>query len=81
MTKESAKKAAALTEEIDSLSKYIKFLQDREYGGVVHFELKQHYGNCSEYGTIVIDKKHNDEFLGVLKKVILCLETKLENLS
>ena len=81
MTKESAKKASVLLEEIDELSKYKKFLSDRECGNVAHFAFVQHYGVNDSYSKIDIDKKHNHLFIPILDTLIAILEAELHLIS
>lgn len=77
MTEEQAKKAGQLVEEIQKLSKYSKFLKDKEHGHVAHFEFVQHFGNLIDYQRITICHEHNAILVPALEKVIEKLKLEL----
>lgn len=78
MTKENAKKAVDILEEIESLSKYEELLKSRDYGNTCHFEIVEHYGNGAK--QVIIDRKHNQLFLTTLQCIIAELNKELETL-
>lgn len=78
MTKESAKRASRIMDEIDKLSEYKKLLGNRSHGQVAHFELVQHYGDEPE--SVVFDPKYNPRFEAVVKEIIEELEVQLKEL-
>lgn len=80
MNKETAERASDLLKEIEELSKYKKFLNNKEHGKVAHVVFVQHYGNLDSYTQIDFDVKWNDRFIPVIEKIISDLKTELESL-
>ena len=60
MKQSDVEKAGKLLEEIKEMKKYKSFLsRDNKHKDVVHFEIRNHYGNCNEWETAKIDERFN----------------------
>jgi hypothetical protein len=77
MNIETVKKGHDILEEIESLKKYNKLLNNNEHRHVTHFEIVQHFGECRDFEKIVIEKKHNQRLLSEIDKIIKELESQL----
>lgn len=81
MTEKSAKRASEILEELATLRKYKKLIDNKSHGDVAHFEFVQHYGNCNEHDKVVISHRYTQKMLEPLKDILIELETELNNLT
>lgn len=72
------KEAAELIEELQKLSEYKKFLSDKQYKHIAHFEFHQHYGGDGP--NIKLAAKYNREFIPILDSIIQSIESKIKAL-
>lgn len=80
MKKETVKIAQEVLNEIEELQKYKQLLTDKDHPHGVHFEVRQHYGNCRDSQVIKISRKHNKRLFDEVNKIILELEQDLEKM-
>ena len=80
MKKEAVKIAQEVLNEIEELQKYKQLLSDKDHPHSVHFEARQHYGDCRDYQVIKISRKHNKRLFDEVDKIILDLEQELEKM-
>jgi hypothetical protein len=80
MKRENYDRAKLIIDEIEELEKYKNLITDRKHSDVAHFNMVQHYGDCSVYETVVIDRRHTPRFLEVLQEIIKELNAVLEKL-
>lgn len=80
MTPEIAEQAKDLLKEIKELKAYKALLEHTRQGHLVHFEIKQHYGECRDSEKVIIDDKHTTRLIVEVKKIIEELEAQLDAL-
>lgn len=81
MKTDLVKKANEILVEIENLQRYKDFLNDRKQSDTVHFEIHQHFGDCSsDYLRIRISRKHTKRLLLEVDKIISELQTELDSL-
>lgn len=81
MKKETVKIAQEVLNEIEELQKYKQLLSDKDHPCSVHFEVRQHYGDCRDYYQVIkISRKHNKRLFDEVDKIILELEQELEKM-
>ena len=77
MTEGQAIKGQELIDELKELRKINKLLSDNQHKYNVNVKFHQHFGDCSDYERVEVDKRHTSRFVDLLKQIISDVEREL----